>query len=125
VQLAERAVMSKANDWNYLSTLGGVLLRAGRHQDAIQRLDEAVKSFGQDGDPWTQLLLAMAHHRLDHAEEAKKWLDRALPAVENALKNGLEGVPGRNTPLPLDAMHRLELQFLRREAEALVKGAKP
>ena len=125
VQLAEEAVRSKPKGWEYLSTFGGALLRAGRHQDAIQRLDEAVKSFGQDGDPWTQFLLAMAHHRLGHAEEAKKWLDRALPAVENALKNGLEGVPGRNTPLPLDPMPRLELQFLRREAEALVKGAKP
>ena len=125
MQLAEEALTSKPKGWEYLSTFGGVLYRAGRYQEAVQRLEEAVKAYGQDGDPWTQFFLAMAHHRLGHAKEVKQWLDRALPAVEKTLTNGLEGVPGQNSSLPLDSMQRLELQFLRREAEALVKGAKP
>lgn len=81
--------------------------------------------YGQDGDPWTQLLLAMAHHRLGHTEEAKQRLDRTLKAVEKALAQGLEGVPGQDSPLRLDAFQRLELQLLSREAEALMKEAKP
>ena len=53
--------------------LGLVHYRAGRYEQAIERLDESMKV-----DPdWDALaltlpLLAMAHHRLGHAEEAQE-----------------------------------------------------
>jgi hypothetical protein len=48
----------------------------------------------------------MAHHRLGHKEEAKSWLAKAVRYMEQAS----------------DARERLELQILRREAEALIDG---
>jgi Flp pilus assembly protein TadD len=92
-------------------TLGAVLHRAAKHEEAVTELSEAVKLHPEGGLPVTYLFLAMAHHRLGQADEAKQYLDRAVKASE------------KNQPVVW--MNRLEWQLLRREAEQLIQHKPP
>jgi tetratricopeptide (TPR) repeat protein len=90
----------------YLNTLGAILYRAGRFADAVRRLDEGIqKKWGVSSEEdW--VYLAMAHHRLGHHDEARRWLDRFRDAS-----------PGL---APGDFWGELEIRLLRTEAEAVV-----
>ena len=58
--------------------LGAALLRAGRPGEAIGRFEQSLTA--QPDWPNHGLNaygLALAHHRLGHPEEARRWLDRA------------------------------------------------
>jgi tetratricopeptide (TPR) repeat protein len=112
VQLAEKAVKSSPKTSVYLNTLGAAHYRAGAYDRAIQRLNEAIQVQGQGGTVEDWLFLALAHQGLGHADKARPWLDKAVAGIEKA---DLE-----KTLSPRD---RLEWQWLRREAEALL--AKP
>jgi tetratricopeptide (TPR) repeat protein len=107
VQLAEKSVAAR-RDWYNLNTLGATLYRAGKFDAAIQRLNEAIKLEGEGGSEFDWLFLAMSHHRLGHAAEARRWLNKAARWMEQ-------------NPRP-DWGTRLELQLLRREAESVIKG---
>jgi serine/threonine protein kinase/WD40 repeat protein/tetratricopeptide (TPR) repeat protein len=65
---------------HYLSNaLGGLLLRAGRLDEAIVRLDDAIAAAKEtkDGEsPGDWAYLAVAHARKGHFAEARVWLDR-------------------------------------------------
>src|SRR5262249_55980155 len=74
---AERAVKAFPDSADALETLGAALYRAGRYADAVRRLEEAAKLRGAGGGEGTHLFLAMAHARLGHAEEARRWSQRA------------------------------------------------
>jgi WD40 repeat protein/tetratricopeptide (TPR) repeat protein/tRNA A-37 threonylcarbamoyl transferase component Bud32 len=116
VALAEKAVAGSKSYMN-MNTLGSVLYRAGRWQEAVARLEEGMKLQGQGGNAWDWWFLAMAHHRLGHHREARKWRDRAaawLPQFEA----GKITDPFYRAPLSWN--HHLELQLFRREAEALL-----
>ena len=62
---------------NALNTIGVALYRAGRLEEAIDRLEENIREQGGEGSPQDWAILAMAHHRLGHPEEARRWLDAA------------------------------------------------
>jgi hypothetical protein len=51
--------------------------RAGKPQEAVRELGEAVRLHGVDGSSWARLFLALAHQRLGHADQAKRWRDKA------------------------------------------------
>ncbi len=88
---------------------GLALHRAGRHEEAIRRLTESGEvdpSWGATALNWA--VLAMAHHRLGHAEEAARWLARA------------DRTPTRG--LTFAWWDGLEFWLLRREARALIHG---
>jgi Flp pilus assembly protein TadD len=148
VRLAERAVAARPDDYSRLNTLGGVLLRAGRAEEAIARLQQALKRRGRDYQRDYQvsdeLLLALAYHRLGQAEAARRWLARATdwfdrrrqPLQTAALAGAGAAGPWAQLPAlaapPPDPRARtlgweawLELTLLRQEAEALVKAPKP
>jgi tetratricopeptide (TPR) repeat protein len=79
IRLAEAAVRgaTESQKRNYLNTLGAALYRAGRYDEAIRRLEEAIQARpGGQGIPADWSLLAMAHHRLGHREFARRWLER-------------------------------------------------
>lgn len=100
VQLAEKAV--EANDTiARLNTLGAVLYRAGRFDEAIQKLS------GSTAYTSTWFFTAMAHHRLGHFDESRKWLNQAVERTEE-------------TQDTTAWSQRLILQLLRREAELLM-----
>ena len=57
-----------------LNTLGAILYRAGRFEEAVRQLERSVEVHGAGGTPYDALFLAMAHHQLGHADEARRWL---------------------------------------------------
>src|SRR5262249_11805126 len=92
--------------------LGAALYRAGRFEEAIQRLNTSITAQNDDGVFGDWLFLAMAHHRLGHAAEARNWLDKTIQG-EAKKKADRE---------PLGWVQRLQLQTLRREARELIEG---
>jgi Flp pilus assembly protein TadD len=96
-----------------LRSLGALLYRAGRAEEAIVRLNEAIDAEKGCSVPQDWLFLALAHHRLGHAAEAAQALQKA-----RTLPSPAEG---------LDTWDKLEIELLRREAEAVVpaKAAEP
>jgi serine/threonine protein kinase/WD40 repeat protein/tetratricopeptide (TPR) repeat protein len=140
VALAEKALAKPGKDQWYanqdhwhVNQLGAALYRAGQCAEAVKRLTEATE---RDAHPYrtdmlyTWFVLAMAHHRLGHAEEARRWLDKAIEGTEQALKPLAEplGNSGNSEGgIPPNWSRRLTLQLLRREAETLIRdpGSKP
>jgi WD40 repeat protein len=146
VRLAEQAVKGNPGDWNLLCTLGAALLRAGRATDAVGKLDEALRQAGKVEFARAELFLALAHHRLGHADEARRWLrtaaskmDRyrapasaggtlgagtagALPAAGALLADRPEPLAGKDD---YALSEWLETDVLRAEAEAALAGEAP
>jgi tetratricopeptide (TPR) repeat protein len=103
VQLAQRAVASAGRNPAYLNTLGVALYRAGRFEEAIDKLSQSMAAGGQGGIPEDWFFLAMAHAKLSNDEKAKEWMDRATRATAGA------------PPKP-------EWAAFRREADAILGG---
>ena len=83
VRLAEQAARSQADSYAFLNTLGSILYRAGRFEEANRTLHDAVKRQGSGGTGWDCLLMAMTQQRLGHPEEARKWLEKAVTWMEH------------------------------------------
>ncbi len=91
--------------------VAALLYRSGQFAAALEHLEKARALPGADEAPYVALLTALAQQRLGRAGEAKKSLDRALPALEVMAPR-------------LTWQQRLELGLLRHEAEEAVKGGK-
>jgi eukaryotic-like serine/threonine-protein kinase len=110
VRLAEASlerVKSSYYKAAYLNTLGGALYRAGRFHEAIRRLEEGIQVGGSG--PFFRpdcLFLAMAHHRLGHRAEARRWLDWLRDYQASDIRTIF--------------IWELEIRLLRSEAEALI-----
>jgi serine/threonine protein kinase len=95
--------------------LGGLLYRAGRYEQAAQRLDESViahekdplRAFRTDLD--RQLLLVMTKWQLGQQKEARRQLAEIKPALDEWLRS-----PSNFW------LRRAQVEILRREAEALI-----
>jgi tetratricopeptide (TPR) repeat protein len=90
-----------------LNTLGALLYRAGRFQEAAGRLRQSIQANGSKEVPQDWLFLAMTQHRLGDTAEARKSLARVKQtraANSEALWNNVE------------------VELLRREAQELVEG---
>jgi WD40 repeat protein len=112
VALAERAVKEPRNEQQrlvHLNSLGVILYRAGRYQEAIDRLNEHVKAGAAAGALIDWVFLAMAHHRLGHKPEVKRWLEkvRAHKVPDLRASN--------------DLWNDLEIVLFTRELEALLR----
>jgi tetratricopeptide (TPR) repeat protein len=102
------------SDHDGLLSRGAALYRAGRLKEAARRLAEAEPMpEGNTSRVYTWLFLAMTHYRLGHAEEARRWLSKAVQEIDNP--------SGESRPWN----RKLTLQLLRREAEALLSGNQP
>jgi tetratricopeptide (TPR) repeat protein len=115
-----KALAATPDNYQYLNTLGAVLCRTGRSEAAVQRLQQAVRVHGTGGTAWDWLFLALAHHRLGQATEARQALERALGWIRQAEQGTLQD---RFCPTPLAWQTALELRLLRQEVEALVAPA--
>jgi WD40 repeat protein/tetratricopeptide (TPR) repeat protein len=118
------------------TTQGGLLLRAGKHAEAVAMLQKATAQRGVGESPVAELLLVLAYHKQGQAAEARQALERARLALsELALCRGVSLLgAGSAGPLPLlaaaaalpappwDWPTQLEVRLLRKEAEALLKG---
>jgi tetratricopeptide (TPR) repeat protein len=108
VRLAERAVdgVPELQKAGHLNTLGAALYRAGRFAEAVRCLDEGIEKRKGEILEADWVFLAMAHHRLGHHDEARRWLDRFRD---------------RSPDLDPSAFwDELEIRLLRAEAEAVV-----
>jgi tetratricopeptide (TPR) repeat protein len=116
VKIAERAVASAPKEPDILKTLGVLLYRTGRYEEAIRRLNESIAARDGVGIYVDWFFLALAHHRLGHVVEARRWLDKAVQWIEQNDRPKTEGA----TPLPW--YRRLLLQLFRREAEVALQS---
>jgi Flp pilus assembly protein TadD len=133
VYLAKKSLADSSRDHWHVTQLGAALYRADRFVDAVKRLIEATEL---NAHPYrtnmlhTWFLLGMAHHRLGHADEARRWLDKATQGTEEALKSP-PALPGKSANpdgvIGPNWSRRLTLELLRHEAEQLIQdpGAKP
>jgi tetratricopeptide (TPR) repeat protein len=135
VSLAEKAIATSSKGQGYVNQdhwhvnqLGAALYRARRFAEAVKRLTEATEL---SAHPYrsnmlhTWFFLAMAHHRLGHADLARRWLEKAIQGTEEALKSPAEtqGKPANSDgAIPPNWHRRLTLRLLRREAEQLIQG---
>jgi hypothetical protein len=95
----------------FASDLGGLLLRAGRLDEAIVRLNEGITA-GHMEMPSDWAYLALAHAKKGNRAEARRWLDRL-------------GAAGASSPAHSPATFRdlQELALLRSEAESTLSDA--
>ena len=64
----------------YLNTRGAVLYRAGRHAEAVKVLREGMALHPQGGEFHDWVFLALAEHRLGHADAARDAATKARAA---------------------------------------------
>jgi hypothetical protein len=92
----------------FISALGGALYRARRFEDAIRRwegFEAGISPLDGADEPLNWPFLAMAHHRLGHRDQARRWLDRLGKREASADPNSF--------------WEELEIRLLRSEAEAV------
>jgi tetratricopeptide (TPR) repeat protein len=99
-----------------LGVLGGLLYRAGRYEQAAQRLKKAMDAHNEDPlrafrttIDW-QLFLAMTHWRRGQREEARRQLAEIQPALDEWLRS-----PSSFW------IRRAQIEILRQEAEGLIE----
>ena len=110
VALAERALAQAGTDGkqrhDILNTLGAVLCRAGRHKEALARLDEGIKADNGESVVGDWLFLALVHEGLGEPAMARKWLAKVAPPAPSAREW---------------SWGDLETEVLRREVATLLK----
>jgi tetratricopeptide (TPR) repeat protein len=102
VHLAEFACAKAPGSASCLNTLGLVLYRSARYEEAIQKIEQGVALKGGVLDPEDAYILALAHFRLGRREEAIRWLHH------KAAKRSMQ------------LFSDLAQRILRQEAEAVV-----
>jgi tetratricopeptide (TPR) repeat protein/WD40 repeat protein len=115
VRLAETALAVDPKNCDRLQLLAAVLYRAGRFEEAVKRLTEAEVAFQEAQNPrstviYNWLFQAMTRHRLGQADEARKWLEKAVEAIDQPPEQSRDA----------NAMvwnRRLTLQLWQREAQ--------
>ncbi|HWE37616.1 MAG TPA: protein kinase [Isosphaeraceae bacterium] len=78
VKLAEQALAAFPPDQApaILNSLGAALHRAGRHDEAIRRLEEGIERGGGEGSPQDWAFLALARLAKGDRAAARPWIDR-------------------------------------------------
>src|SRR5262249_20567167 len=115
-RMADRAVKlltKDAKNGALLNTAGCFLYRAGRDADALKWLQASMRADPSgEGSAFDWVFLAMLHHRQGRPQEARKWLDKA--------KSYLAGASEGKGAAPSEPLWRIKLEFLIREAEAIL-----
>jgi hypothetical protein len=91
----------------FVNTRGAVLYRAGRFEEATKALREGMSLHYAGGDFHDWLFLALAEHRLGHAEAAQAAAAKA-----------------RATPKPGNAWELAEVELLAGELDAALPAGK-
>jgi tetratricopeptide (TPR) repeat protein len=116
IEIATRSVESSP-ELNRLNTLGAVLYRAGRYEQALTQLRRSIDEHAAGGTPYDGYLIAMTHFKLGHIDDARAWLARTLKITPIAMRKP-------DTSSPSSWIPQLELGLLRSEAQSLI-GSEP
>jgi tetratricopeptide (TPR) repeat protein len=81
VPLAQKAVELHPQYGGFWNTLGTAHYRAGDYRAAAKELEKCM-AMNDGGDCYDWFFLAMAHWRLDHQAEARRFYDRAAAWIE-------------------------------------------
>jgi hypothetical protein len=111
VRAGERAVARAPQRRASHNALGAALHRAGRWQDAVRSQTEASRLAGGAGTAEEWVFLALSHACLGEKDQARRWLRRVADAAARAAQSAS----------PPHWADRLDLELLRREAEALLR----
>ncbi|HEY7426891.1 MAG TPA: tetratricopeptide repeat protein [Gemmataceae bacterium] len=101
------------NSWS-AQDLGMALYRAGKFDQALPHLEEATK-LGAWYIYWPAL--AMTHHQVGHADEARRWLDKANGHYRHVLETSSEPLKVTKEVYWQDWAY---FELLRREANSLI-----
>jgi serine/threonine protein kinase/WD40 repeat protein/tetratricopeptide (TPR) repeat protein len=114
IELAERSVASQPSS-NRLNTLGAALYRAGRYNEAFDRLQQAVARHGSGGTADDWVFLAMTEEMRGNHAQAQGWLRRIDEAIiaDDAQMRTQGRAPWRQ---------RLGLKLLHAEARELIES---
>jgi tetratricopeptide (TPR) repeat protein len=130
LEMARQAVDEDSDKRGARNTLGAVLYRAGQYREALQQLNRALQEHGRGGTVNDWVFLAMVHHRLGQAGEARKWLGKAKEEIDRTEKQ--RPAKDRQSMSRQEMVAYLfswapmtELRLLYREAEALISKPKP
>jgi serine/threonine protein kinase/tetratricopeptide (TPR) repeat protein len=121
VTLAEKAASQDPNNSQYATALGGILYRAGRWREAVERLsalDRSDAKLSEVAEPslahaW--LFLAMAYDRLGNKDNALHWFTKATENSEEFLD---ADSAGSKRAIPWN--QRLTFKLLYDEAKTLI-----
>src|SRR5262249_32187146 len=121
-RMAELGVQRKPEGpWDH-HALGRVCYRRGEYARAVQSLEESLRlEPGWLGRCLNHAVLAMAHHRLGQAGEARQ----ALAAAGRALDQGAHALFSSEKFAPAGWQEWLEGRLLYREATTLIEGTPP
>ena len=97
--------------------LAAAQCRAGNCEDAVRSFQEAAIHYRLRADDW--LLLAIAHHELGHAQEARRCLASAVQWIDQAQGQKLND-PAGTKPGWGDWHERIWVPLLRQEVETLL-----
>jgi tetratricopeptide (TPR) repeat protein len=138
VALARVAAQAEEHRGDHLQCLGAAQVRMGQFKDylankrrdaaarsyaeaaykeAIGHLEEALTLAAADDKVWKDLFLAIAHARLNNAEQARQ----ALQAAKKWIAEQEQGLPKGDKGDAFDWMERVELKLLAQEAEREVQ----
>jgi tetratricopeptide (TPR) repeat protein len=95
---------------------GAMNYRAGKYEAAIADFDRSAPVFPRRA--WDRLFLAMAHFKLGHSEEAKRFLNEAEEWIERA--NRLQGTGSKDAWFSW--YEPLEVEQIVKEARGLIRG---
>jgi serine/threonine protein kinase/Flp pilus assembly protein TadD len=128
VRLAERRLAASPPETNHLfwarHVLTLALLRSGKLEEVVKSLRE--EQLGGPGDGYhirNWFVLAIAHHRLGHADEARQWFEQGARWLKE--KDRVRPAsPARYAPSGFSWSDWLALQIHRREAEEVLTKKK-
>jgi serine/threonine protein kinase len=115
VQGAQRGAADIRFGWN-LHVQGAAFYRAGQFKKALPLLEASNRTNWQHGHFLNWFYLALAHHHLGHAGEARAWLDKAIRHMDQLTP----AFPG--DPIDLAEADWVQAPLLRREAETLLNA---
>ena len=88
IAFADKLVTAFPGNGHYAHIRGAVLYRAGRLEESIVQnivADRLLEDSDAVATARTRAFLAMAHHRLGHRDEAKKWFEKMSQQAEKVL----------------------------------------
>jgi serine/threonine protein kinase/tetratricopeptide (TPR) repeat protein len=98
---------------------GAALYRAGRYEEAVRCLEAAARTYRLGA--WEWCFLTMAHHRLGHADEARRCRDEAARWIEEANRHQGDD-PAENRPAWAGWHEWVAYPLLLHEADAVLGG---